>query len=58
MPHEIILTEAEKDWIVAKVPELPGCFSQGRDEAEATAKIQEAIAARLWAEERKTNQIA
>jgi predicted RNase H-like HicB family nuclease len=32
---------------------MPGCISQGMDEAEATANIQEAIAAWLWAEGQK-----
>jgi predicted RNase H-like HicB family nuclease len=43
----------EENWIIAEVPELPGCISQGRSEAEAMANIQEAIAAWLWAEEQK-----
>ena len=47
------MTMDEAGWIVAEVPALPGCFSQGRTEAEALANIQEAIAAWLWAEEQK-----
>jgi predicted RNase H-like HicB family nuclease len=54
MSREIILRRNEGGWIVAECPELPGCVSQGRDEAEATANIQEAVAAWLWAEEQKS----
>lgn len=43
----------EESWIIAEVPELPDCFSQGRIEAEALANIQEAIEAWLWAEGQK-----
>jgi len=50
---EAIQFRREENWIIAEVPALPGCISQGRDEAEATANIQEAISAWLWAEEQK-----
>jgi predicted RNase H-like HicB family nuclease len=53
MSHEVVLTRDEDGWIVAECPELPGCVSQGRDEAEALANIREAITGWLWAEERK-----
>lgn len=43
----------EDGWIVAECPELPGCVSQGKDEAEALANIREAISGWLWAEEQK-----
>jgi predicted RNase H-like HicB family nuclease len=49
----VVLTPDESGWIVAEVPELPGCFSQCRTEAEALANIEEAIAAWLWAEQQK-----
>jgi predicted RNase H-like HicB family nuclease len=32
---------------------LPGCISQGKDEAEALTNIREAMAGWLWAEEQK-----
>jgi predicted RNase H-like HicB family nuclease len=32
---------------------LPGCVSQGKDEAEALSNIREAIAGWRWAEEQK-----
>lgn len=53
MSYRVTLNPDESGWIVAEVPELPGCFSQGRTEAEATANIREAIAVWLWAEEQK-----
>jgi predicted RNase H-like HicB family nuclease len=49
----VVLTPDESGWIVAEVPELPGCFSQCRTEAEALANIEEAIAAWLWADDEK-----
>ena len=50
---KVILTKDESGWIVAECPELPGCVSQGKDEAEALANIREAMAGWLWAEEQK-----
>lgn len=51
--REVILTRDESGWIVAKCPGLPGCVSQGKDEAEALANIREARSGWLWAEEQK-----
>jgi len=42
--QEVVLTSDEDGWIVAECPELPGCVSQGKTEAEALANIREAIA--------------
>ena len=53
MNHNVILTTDEDDWIVAECPELPGCVSQGKDEAEALANIREAMTGWRWAEEQK-----
>ena len=44
---------SEDGWIIAECPELPGRVSQGRDEAEALAKIREAMDGWLRAEEQK-----
>ena len=57
MRFEISLLSDEDDWLVAKCPELPGCVSQGKDEAEALANIHEAIAGWLWAEEQKAAEV-
>jgi predicted RNase H-like HicB family nuclease len=53
MKQNVILTKDKDGWIVAECPELPGCVSQGKDEAEALANIREAMAGWLWAEEQK-----
>ena len=53
MKHDVVLTRDESSWIVAECPELPGCVSQGKDEAEALANICEAMAGWFWAEEQK-----
>ena len=39
----VIYTPIEDGWIMAKVPELPGAVTQGRDMDEAREMIQEAI---------------
>lgn len=53
MLFHVTIEKAEDDWVVAEVPALPGCVSQGRDEKEALENIKEAITAWLWAEDRK-----
>ena len=53
MVFHVILERAEDGWIVAEVPALPGCVSQGKDEREALDNIKEAITAWLWAEDQK-----
>ena len=35
MIFHVILEQAEDGWIVAEVPALPGCVSQGKDEKDA-----------------------
>lgn len=47
------LDKDEDGWIVAECPVLPGCVTQGKDEAEALENIKEAIQAWLWAEDQK-----
>jgi hypothetical protein len=39
MIFHVSLEEAEDGWIVAEVPALPGCVSQGRDEKEALDNV-------------------
>ena len=53
MVFHVILEPAEDGWVVAEVPALPGCVSQGKDEREALDNIKEAITAWLWAEDQK-----
>lgn len=44
MKRRVLLYPGEDGYIVAEVPSLPGCVSQGRTRDEALANIQEAIA--------------
>ncbi len=53
MMFHVSLEHSEEGWVVAEVPALPGCVSQGRDEKEALENIKEAITAWLWAEDQK-----
>ena len=50
MLFHVTIEKAEDGWLVAEVPALPGCVSQGRDEKEALDNIREAITAWLWAD--------
>ena len=38
----VLLTEGEDGYIVAEIPVLPGCISQGKTKEEALANIAEA----------------
>jgi predicted RNase H-like HicB family nuclease len=38
----VILSEGEDGYVIAQVPLIPGCISQGRTVAEALANIREA----------------
>lgn len=53
MLFHVLLEKAEDGWMVAEVPALPGCVSQGKDEKEALENVKEAITAWLWAEDQK-----
>lgn len=44
MKRKVILYPGDDGYVVAEVPSLPGCISQGGTRAEALANIQEAIA--------------
>jgi predicted RNase H-like HicB family nuclease len=44
MKRKVILYPGDDGYLVAEVPSLPGCISQGGTRAEALANIQEAIA--------------
>ena len=41
--YAVVLEEGESGWIVASVPSLPGCHTQGRTRSEALKNAQEAI---------------
>jgi len=42
MKLPVILTEGEDGYIIAEIPVLPGCISQGKTKEEALANIKEA----------------
>ena len=44
MTRRVLLRPGEDGYVVAEVPSLPGCVSQGRTRDEALANIREAIA--------------
>lgn len=44
MTRRVILYPGEDGYVVAEVPSLPGCVSQGKTRDEALANIQEGIA--------------
>jgi predicted RNase H-like HicB family nuclease len=48
MVLHVVLEQGEDGWIVASVPALPGCHTQGRTRDEALANVHEAV--RGWLE--------
>ena len=38
----VVLTEGEDGYVIAQIPTIPGCISQGRTTEEALANIREA----------------
>ncbi len=47
MKYTVILSQGEDGWIVAEVPALPGCVSQGKTREEAIANASDAVAGYL-----------
>jgi predicted RNase H-like HicB family nuclease len=43
MTRRVLLYPGEDGFVVAEVPSLPGCVSQGKSRAEALANVREAI---------------
>lgn len=44
MTRRVILYPGEDGYVIAEVPSLPGCISQGKTREEALTNITEAIA--------------
>jgi predicted RNase H-like HicB family nuclease len=42
MEFTVVLEEREKGYVVATCPALPGCYSQGKTQAEALTNMREA----------------
>ena len=43
MTRRVILLPGEDGYVVAEVPSLPGCISQGKSREEALENVREAI---------------
>ena len=43
MRVKVVLEKGEDGYVVASVPSLPGCFSQGKTRQEAVKNVREAI---------------
>ena len=43
MTRRVVLYPGENGYLVAEVPSLPGCISQGKSRAEALENVREAI---------------
>ena len=43
MRFKVLLEKDEDGFVIATVPSLPGCVSQGKSEAEALRNVREAI---------------
>lgn len=47
MKRRVVLYRGEDGYIVAEVPSLPGCISQGKTRTEALRNIKEAVSLHL-----------
>jgi predicted RNase H-like HicB family nuclease len=43
MDFLVVLEQGEDGWVIADVPQLPGCHTQGKDKQEALTNIRDAI---------------
>jgi len=50
MNFTVILEKDQDGWYVAKVPDLPGCHTQGKTVEQALERINEAIRAYIVAD--------
>ncbi len=56
MTLKVLLEQGEDGWIVAHVPALRGCVTQGKSRDEAIANIKEAIEG--WLEVAEGNNVS
>ena len=47
----IVIEEGEDGWYIATVPDIPGCYTQGKTIAQVLDRIKEAIEVCLEADE-------
>ncbi len=57
MTLKVLLEQGEDGWIVAHVPALRGCVSQGKTRNEALVNVKEAIEGWLEVEQDKIDPI-
>ena len=43
MNFTVLIEKDEEGWFVATVPDIPGCYTQGRTVAQVLERIKEAI---------------
>lgn len=55
---DVLLERGMDGWIVASVPTMPGCHTQGKDRAQALERIKEAIELFLESGERPEEGVA
>ena len=53
MTLDVSIFQGEDGWLVAEVPALPGCISQGKTREEALMNIRESIEGWLLVEQSK-----
>ena len=51
LQFKVIIEQDESGWFVASVPELPGCYTQGKTLERVRARIKEVIKLVLEADE-------
>jgi predicted RNase H-like HicB family nuclease len=56
MTLRVVLEQGEDGFLIASVPALPGCLSQGRTRDEAIANIKEAIMG--WLESQRARPVS
>ncbi len=53
----VLVEQDAKGWFVAKVPDIQGCYTQGRTIAQALERVKEAIQVCLESEDLKLPQM-
>ena len=56
MEYNVIIEKDEDGWFVATVPEIPGCYTQGKTYQQVIERVAEAIEVCLEADGMKNNK--